>query len=120
MSVKDQIYKLELELLNLPTRQSEQRLNVLIADDFVEFGSSGKIYKKRDILKSLPTEKARSFQVYDFKATTLSENIILATYRVTENAVDSLRSSIWKYFKNGWQMIFHQGTLCEKPIENEG
>lgn len=46
MSVEGQIYKLELELLNLPARQSEQRLNILIADDFIEFGSSGKKYTK--------------------------------------------------------------------------
>jgi len=114
MLIKEQIYRLEAKLLNLSIRQSEQKLSKIISDDFIEFGSLGEIYNKKDILKYLPIENTRSFEVSHFDITILAENVVLATYRVSENSIDSLRSSIWKQSQNGWQMIFHQGTICEK------
>lgn len=56
--MKDLIYQLELSLLTPETRHSPAHLNQLIADDFVEFGSSGNIYGKRDCIAYLPLESS--------------------------------------------------------------
>ncbi|HAT8178957.1 TPA: GNAT family N-acetyltransferase [Legionella pneumophila] len=104
------IHKLELSLLNQTIRQSKSKLNQLIADEFVEFGKSGKVYKKHNILDSLPFEKMRTFSVLDFEVKELSQNVILAMYKAIENDTVSLRSSIWKLYGNEWRIIFHQGT----------
>ena len=40
------IYELETSLLKSEIRSSFEQLNILLADDFKEFGSSGLIYAK--------------------------------------------------------------------------
>ncbi len=109
------IKALELYLLKQSVRQSTDKLSKLIADDFVEFGSLGKIYTKKEILEVLPFETTRSFMAHDFNVKKLSKDIMLATYKTTEDGATSLRSSIWKRYGDGWQMVFHQGT---KIMEN--
>ena len=108
--MKQIIYELELLLLQPLTRASREQLNKLIADDFMEFGAAGEIYNKQDILASLPYENIRKFNIHDFDIKELSENIILALYKLEEERGSSLRSSIWKRASNGWHMVFHQGT----------
>ncbi len=117
--LKHTIYDLETSLLQPDVRLSPEKLSELLADDFVEFGSSGRIFSKKDILDRLPndpeTEK-NQYSVTDFEAKELSDNIILATYKATkihedESEILSLRSSIWRGLNGKWQMIFHQGTI---------
>lgn len=109
----EEIYSLELSLLTPAVRQSIKQLSLLIADDFIEYGSSGRIYNKKDLLESLPEEKTEHYAVEDFTSSKLSKNVILATYKVTIGSRRSLRSSIWKNNGSHWQMIFHQGTNCQ-------
>lgn len=106
------IYELELSLLTPEVRHSIDQLNRLISNSFIEFGSSGKIYNKQDLFEFLPTEESKSYTVEDFTTSELSESVILATYKVIINSQCSLRSSIWKFNGEVWQMIFHQGTNC--------
>jgi RimJ/RimL family protein N-acetyltransferase len=106
------IQQLELSLLDSSVRKSPEQLNKLIADDFLEFGSSGKIYNKKDCLE--PDEKPRKFEVSDFKVKELSKDVMLATYKTIEDGAVSLRSSIWKQYGDEWQMIFHQGTKVQE------
>lgn len=108
--VLSKIQQLEISLLQPSTRQSKAELNQLIADEFIEFGMSGNIYNKPAIIDLLPNEKERAFNVEDFVIKKLSENIVLATYKITEKDSSSLRSSIWKKYNGNWQIIFHQGT----------
>lgn len=112
--IKDQlteiIYQRERSLLSFSVRTSKEALNKLIADDFVEFGASGKIYNKQDVLDSLPSETARTYIIKDFKVKELGEDAALATYKIVEDGMQSLRSSIWKKINGDFRMIFHQGT----------
>ena len=111
------IEALEQSLLDPCARQSTGQLNKLIADDFLEFGSSGKVYNKQDCIK--PDETSRKFVVSDFKIKELSKDVMLATYKTTEDGIASLRSSIWQQYGDEWKMIFHQGTKCEVEDEHE-
>lgn len=111
------IEALERSLLDSSIRQSTEQLGKLIADDFLEFGSSGKVYNKQDCIK--PDETSRKFVVSDFKIKELSKDVMLATYKTTEDGIASLRSSIWQRYGDEWKMIFHQGTKCEVEDEHE-
>ncbi|MFA6076193.1 MAG: DUF4440 domain-containing protein [Negativicutes bacterium] len=112
------IYNLEISLLTPAVRASAEKLNVLLADDFREFGSSGEVYSKQDILEQLPkVTKIASveFLISGFQVQQLAEEIVLATFTTDKEMPDnsrlvSLRSSIWRKTVKGWQMIFHQGT----------
>ncbi|MFA6585979.1 MAG: DUF4440 domain-containing protein [Candidatus Paceibacterota bacterium] len=108
---------LETKLHRKKVRNSPKAVSELLADDFIEFGSSGYIYNKNDTLKSLAEEKVDlEISVKDFKVKELSSDIVLVTYQASKldpkNATkyESLRSSIWKLTDRKWQMVFHQGT----------
>ncbi len=107
------IYDLEISLLTPKVRKSTTLLQQLIADEFTEYGSSGLIYNKNDLLDSLPEEEPQSYFVADFSVLELSPEVMLATYKVTLGSKCSLRSSVWQYKNNRWQMVFHQGTPCQ-------
>ncbi len=108
--------KLELELLQPDVRRSADRLNELLADDFIEIGASGRQYTKEDILRILPTSPESQFTIQDFTIKEISSDTIMATYNVertthgTEEKTLSLRSSLWRKHKGHWQIFFHQGT----------
>ena len=111
--MKQNIHQLELSLLSPSVRHSIEQLNQLIADNFIEFGSSGNVYNKNDLLEGLPLEKTKHYTVEDFRTMELSEHVVLVTYKVVINDRYSLRSSIWKLNGDVWQMVFHQGTNCK-------
>lgn len=112
------IYDLETSLLKPEIRSSTEDLDLLLADDFMEFGSSGKVYDKKMILDRLPKDTEISpiqFIVSDFQIKELSENVVLATFKTNKISTDnssviSLRASIWKKINGNWQMVYHQGT----------
>ena len=56
---------LELKLLTPSTRRDVNVLNRLLADDFIEFGASGNIYTKQDVLCSLPAEAIHDYEIMD-------------------------------------------------------
>ncbi len=106
---------LERELLQNSTRKNAKRVSEILADEFREFGSSGKIYSKSDIIAALQTESSVDLSLSDFQAVPLTPEISLVTYRAAKRTADgtvlhSLRSSIWISDGTQCRMLFHQGT----------
>lgn len=95
--IEKTIQALEQQLLD-PDFRGTQDVALLFADDFVEFGSSGCVYNKQQIVESLLTEQKVNRSMTDFKIIELSPHIVFATYKATNqlNSQVSLRSSIWK------------------------
>ncbi len=116
--IHEKIYELESSLLRPEIRESFDSLDKLLADDFIEFGSSGLVYNKSDILKRLPvtTDKVE-FIMSDFSIKILAENIVLTTFKtkriINREILVSLRSSLWRKQDDSWQLLFHQGTKIE-------
>jgi hypothetical protein len=109
---------LEEELLKPEVRRSADRLSYLLADEFIEFGSSGRIFDKRQIIDALQQETADTAQpltLLNFAVRRLAPDVVLVTYRATiqHRRESRLRSSIWKMIEGRWQMLFHQGTPSE-------
>ncbi|MEQ8176033.1 MAG: nuclear transport factor 2 family protein [Syntrophomonadaceae bacterium] len=115
---KKTLFKLEEMLLQTDLRKSPQELGELLADDFIEIGSSGRTYDKQDTIEALMTSSLRESRISDFELRLITPLIALVTYRlVQENRVNgreiekiSLRSSIWRAQGSRWQILFHQGT----------
>ena len=113
-SLRDTLRTLELRLLQ--PGESAKDIGDLVAEGFVEFGSSGRVFDRRQVIDNLQRGAAR-IELSDFKASTLSPGLALATYvatRLDESGAPStrsLRSSIWKRIHGHWRMVFHQGTL---------
>lgn len=105
---------LEESLFKPEVRASASTLDRLLADEFVEFGSSGVASNKNDVIEALQAEPAMQRTLVDFGAWLLAPGVVLLTYTSVrrEEARERrfLRSSIWKEIDGRWQMVFHQGT----------
>ena len=71
---------LEDRLLQPGERGSASDVSELLADDFVEFGSSGRIFDKKQIVKALRSAGKIQRSISDFKAEALAPGVILVTY----------------------------------------
>jgi len=120
----DLLRQLEEQLLKPEVRSSAEQVGRLLADDFVEFGSSGYAYDKQEIIAALQQEKpdpAARISLAEFAARRLAPGVFLVTYRTIrevgadETGRSRLRSSIWKLMDGRWQMVFHQGTPSPLP-----
>ncbi|MED1203136.1 DUF4440 domain-containing protein [Heyndrickxia acidicola] len=111
-ALKEHLRQLEENLLKPEIRTNQKELSRLLADDFFEFGSSGRVlYKDEEISdEGIGTVK---MVLGNFEIHPLSKDIVLATYLILneETRQYSLRSSIWKFSDGRWQMFFHQGTV---------
>ena len=105
---------LEEQLLQPGPRKDAAVLNLLLAEDFREFGSSGRIYTKAEIIATLAEESPARLELIDFDCCLVAATVALVTYRSIRTiggAVSlSLRSSTWIFAGDRWQMLFHQGT----------
>lgn len=108
-TLPEHLYFLETQLHQPEIRSSIEKLDLLLADDFIEFTSSGRKINKQDCLNGLSNSKMIASH-FDYKK--LTDETILITYELTNETrkTESLRSSIWRQKDGQWQMIFHQGT----------
>ncbi|PZM13209.1 DUF4440 domain-containing protein [Rhizobium tubonense] len=112
---------LEQELHRPEIRASRDAVSALLANDFMEFGSSGGIYDKAITTDALaleaPSDPSALPEVYDFTVKPFTTEAVLVLYRSVRRSdgvapeKQTLRSSIWKLIDGRWQMFFHQGTV---------
>jgi len=116
------LLSLEQALHRPEVRRSREAVEALLADGFVEIGSSGRVYARAAMIEALTQENAGAHpglpRVLDFTARALAPNAVLVTYRSISDDLSGaaercvLRSSIWQRTGGNWQMLFHQGTVA--------
>jgi hypothetical protein len=109
---------LEEDLLRPEVRRSADLVGRLLADDFLEIGSSGCVSDKTQTIHALqheaPDPEVR-IAIADFTARHLAPGLVLVNYRAVHTGTGvpesyKWRSSIWQLLEGRWQMVFHQGT----------
>lgn len=114
-----ELERLERLLLEPEARRDRARVAELLAEEFQEFGSSGRVWTREAILELLATEEYAAPLMEGFACRALAEDIALVTYRTVragaapDKRVVTLRSSIWVKRSGAWQVVFHQGTRAE-------
>ncbi len=114
--IHETIRQLETSLTDSYVRRAPERLAELLADDFREFGSSGRRFDKREIIRTLQSQPQLEIELADFAVDLPAPGFALATYRAVVRLPDSgrvarsWRSSCWRKQGNRWQIFFHQGT----------
>lgn len=115
-SLAEELRELETKLLDPILRRAPEKLAHLLADDFLEFGSSGHAYDKKRILFLLRKQLPKRLVMEEFRVVEISESAALVTYRACSDSPNgngaqySLRSSLWMLRNGAWQVVFHQGT----------
>lgn len=117
MEIYREIESFERELVDPKIRKDAGRIGELLSDEFREFGSSGKVYRKRDVLDSTKTSGTTRYQLSEFTFKMLGEMHILVTYRsITSFQEVAHRSSIWTKENGRWQILHHQSTVVPSVI----
>tara|TARA_R110000868_G_scaffold138329_1_gene352337 strand:- start:52570 stop:52932 length:363 start_codon:yes stop_codon:yes gene_type:complete len=116
ISVKTKLIQLEKDLHSDEVRSSTSKLAQMLHNDFKEITQSGTTYTKKEALEGLSISAEVDIKAFNFDVTLISEYIAQVMYEtetinlkrnITKNA---LRSSLWKFEGDRWQMLFHQGT----------
>ena len=116
--------QLEEELLKPEVRRSPERVGRLLADEFIEFGSSGHAYDKAQVIEALREETpdpAGRLELGEFAARPLAPDVVLVTYRTVLRRWARSAASVaiaqlhLETHRRQWQMVFHQGTPSPCP-----
>ena len=119
-----EIRTLEERLANPGPGETSGSLGAIVADDFREFGSSGRIFDAAAVLGTLAPAEQRGSRaaigMEGFRVERVAPNVVLATYlarRVDASRATppSLRTSLWCKRDGRWQIVFHQGTTLAEP-----
>jgi hypothetical protein len=116
------LQRLEEALLNAATRRDRAKVAALLAEDFREFGSSGRVWSRQQTLDLLATEDYTPPVMEDFRCEPITDDIALVTYKTvrtdptTAEKRAALRSSLWIKEAGMWRVRFHQGTPATKII----
>lgn len=107
--IRDELLRLESALATRDPAGVEGGLMSLIADDFEEFGKSGRVWNARFTREVLEGPPVASVSIVNFEVAELAEDVVLATY-LTAGPPSVHRSSIWVRREGRWLVRFHQGT----------
>ena len=111
-----EVVELERSLWEPQTRNDPDYVDQLLHAEYLEVGSSGRTWTRREILEPVGQFEAA---LADFAATELAPDVVLVTYT---SVVDELagtdevtrrpvkRTSLWLRSGGRWCLRFHQGT----------
>jgi len=116
MEILELLIGLETKLHSYNVRSSIEKLKLLLSDEYMEIGASGKIYNKKETIDLLVSSKPYEIAATDFTLNQLSSELMQLIYRANDNANSktgrkTIRNSLWKKNGDDWQMLFHQGTI---------
>jgi hypothetical protein len=80
-SIRKHLRCLEERMMKADVRRSPGELGQLLADDFREFGGSGRAFNKQQIIEALQTKGSRQLWLENFQAVYLAPMVVLVTYR---------------------------------------
>jgi hypothetical protein len=118
-----ELHRLELMLMDPAVRRDREQVARLLAEDFVEFGSSGCVWTREMTLDGLETDTYSPPVVECFECKMLGGDAALVAYRAvrtkeaTGEGTVTLRSSIWTRVSGDWKLRFHQGTRTGAGFE---
>jgi hypothetical protein len=91
---------------------------LMMADDYWEFGASGRRYDRDFILEMLaktpPVDAAvGGWRTSEFHCRRLATDTYLLTYTLDQGDRVTRRATIWRNMPSGWKILFHQGTVVQ-------
>jgi len=116
----------ERALLDPAVRRDRERVLALLAEDFEEFGASGRVWTRDEVVDLLANEAYDPPVMSDFRCRMITPLVALVTYRtqhthaMTGACTAVNRSSIWVEEEGSWRIRFHQGTPAERAPVRPG
>jgi len=116
--LEQELRELEESHLRSDLRSSAESMGALLADEFIEFGSSGRILDRAAVIASIPGDAAFQCRIDSFAVRALAPGAALTIYRLSAWSDSesqprvTLRSSAWVHRAGRWLLVFHQGTVA--------
>ena len=110
---RTELIELEHAMWRAETRYDPVFQERRFADDFVEFGRSGQVYLRAQIIVDGGTPidaRLENVQLRELAADTVLITYDSVVRRAAETFEYGRRSSIWARIDGAWRMRFHQGT----------
>jgi ribonuclease HI len=104
------VEQLERELLGPLVRGDIGRTAVLLHPDFMEIGSSGRVWTRDAMMMALEEDPGERTDIEILGADRVGTSAVLLTYRSFARSGTTLRSSLWVLDGDRWRLRFHQGT----------
>ena len=104
------VEELERELLGPLVRGDMGRTAVLLHPDFMEIGSSGRVWTRDAMMMALEEDPGERTDIEILGADRIGAGAVLLTYRSFARSGTTLRSSLWVVDGGRWRLRFHQGT----------
>ena len=114
MDEATQLHQLEESLWRAETRFDRAHMESVLAPGFFEFGRSGRVHTRTEILELEATSIGARLPLAEFAVWPVADDVRLVTYLgevYTDTGIElSNRSSLWVRTPSGWRLRFHQGT----------
>ena len=104
------VEELERELLGPLVRGDMGRTAVLLHPDFLEIGSSGRVWTRDAMMMALEEDPGERTDIEILGSDRIGPGTVLLTYRNFARSGTTLRSSLWVLDGERWRLRFHQGT----------
>ncbi|WP_461189203.1 RNase H family protein [Arthrobacter sp. Z4-13] len=104
------VEELERELLGPLVRGDIGRTAVLLHPDFLEIGSSGRVWTRDAMMMALQEDPGERTDIEILGADRIGTSAVLLTYRSYARSGTTLRSSLWMLDSGRWRLRFHQAT----------
>jgi ribonuclease HI len=101
---------LERELAGPDARSDIGRTGVLLHPDFMEIGSSGRVWTRDAMMMAMEEDPGHHTELEILGADRIGTSAVLLTYRSYSRSGTVLRSSLWVLDGGRWRLRFHQGT----------
>jgi len=98
----------------------------MTAPYFWEVGASGQTYSREYVIDTVVNRyldpayiDKDKWQTKDFQCYEIAPNNYLLTYILLQDETRvTRRSTIWRKTSNGWQIVYHQGTLVQACLKD--
>lgn len=112
---------LETSLWRAETRFDRAHLERVFADDMMEFGRSGRLWSRAELIEAAPHALDVQLPLPQLRVRLLADDLAQVTYVSVVRRADAgediaNRSSLWRREAKGWRMCFSQGT----PVSSQG
>ena len=106
------VLQFERELQTAECRRDRARVGALLAEDFMEVGSSGRVWDRPSALELLggQTGGEAVIEVHDLTGRIIGDGFIMVRWDSDRGGRRSRRTSLWRRDPAGWRLVYHQGT----------
>ena len=101
-----------------PAEMIPANLERMTVEDFWEVGASGRRYSRDFVFGVLEQRRSapqsNQWEISDLHCRKLAGEVYLLTYTLLQDNVRlTRRSTIWQKAAEGWQIVYHQGTVVQ-------